>query len=374
MREKRRVILRFLLASLAVAAAAGVAAVLLADDDFLLRIMCTGLTAAVGAVVILPLSILLDRERTARLGLQAISIVVVEFLLVLGLIWLDQAISRSLEQEFWITMWMVLLAGLVSCLFTGLMPLEGCLPASVTGLLTTAIGLLLILIAVWLPGRWYTHDEIWAAGWTVGGLGLPIGLSLVGGLSAVRWWRLVGVVAGVVGIVMLLNDIWDGVSIDEEYILIPVGLAILSAYANVLCLARLQPGQQWLRIACIAAASAVTLLADVLVFDAPGAEMLGRLTGAFAILTACGTLALVVLIAINRRGQIDEDVLEVRLSGTCPRCRGPLHLPVGKSMCERCGLRFALRMEDPRCAQCGYLLFGMESDRCPECGAAVCSS
>lgn len=371
MREKRRFILRFLLGSLAVAAVAGVAAVLFAEEDFLLRVMFTCLVAAGGAALVLPLSLLLERERTAPAGLLAIAIVIAEFILALGVIWMGTLTGRSWEEELGMSMWMVLVTGLPACLFLALAGTRSGFIAGFSGLATSAGALVAFALAIWLPGRWYQHDDIWGTGWTIGGLGIPIAICLIGGITPARPWRWVGVVAGVVATLMILNEIWDWALVREEWLLVPIGLALLPAYANALFLAKLRPGQSWLRIANVAVASGLTLMVDIIVWDPPALDLLGRMTAALAILTGCGTLAFVVIVAINRRTDIAEDVLAVRLTGRCPRCRAQLELPVGKSVCTGCGLRFALKMEDPRCAECGYLLFGNQSDQCPECGTAI---
>jgi hypothetical protein len=56
---------------------------------------------------------------------------------------------------------------------------------------------------------------------------------------------------------------------------------------------------------------------------------------------------------------------------TCPRCRRAHAHPLGESACPTCGLRFELKVEEPRCAGCGQLFHGAATERCPECGLAV---
>ena len=62
--EFRKVILRCLLLSLALAAGAGVLAVLLPIDDVLVRVMLSGLVTSVAAGLLMLLSLMIDRRRT----------------------------------------------------------------------------------------------------------------------------------------------------------------------------------------------------------------------------------------------------------------------------------------------------------------------
>jgi hypothetical protein len=84
--DLQKLILRILLGSLALAAAAGVLAVLFAND-VVLRVMGTGFVTAGAALVMLPLSKWVDRKEKRPAGLFGLAAVVIEFILVLMLIW-----------------------------------------------------------------------------------------------------------------------------------------------------------------------------------------------------------------------------------------------------------------------------------------------
>lgn len=58
----------------------------------------------------------------------------------------------------------------------------------------------------------------------------------------------------------------------------------------------------------------------------------------------------------------------LELSATCPRCLTTQTLPIGQSACVVCELKFTLNVEEPKCPECGYLLFNLVSPVCPECG------
>ena len=87
----RRVILRLLLGSLALAAAAGVVAVTLPGRDIMLRVMFTAIVTALAAGLALPLSLMLTRRTIRVAGSFAMSVLVGQFVLALAMIWLEDA-------------------------------------------------------------------------------------------------------------------------------------------------------------------------------------------------------------------------------------------------------------------------------------------
>ena len=81
---------------------------------------------------------------------------------------------------------------------------------------------------------------------------------------------------------------------------------------------------------------------------------------------------MLVLARFNRRVDpetFSSEMAEVTL--VCPRCNRKQAISTGTSDCVGCGLRFELRIEEPRCSNCEYLLYGLTSATCPECGTPV---
>ena len=83
----RTVLLRLMLWSLGLAAAAGVLAVLFRGGNLVWRLVGTGVTTAVACGLMIPASLLVDRNDRRWAGLLGMAAVIVEFLMALAVIW-----------------------------------------------------------------------------------------------------------------------------------------------------------------------------------------------------------------------------------------------------------------------------------------------
>ena len=81
---------------------------------------------------------------------------------------------------------------------------------------------------------------------------------------------------------------------------------------------------------------------------------------------------MLVLARLNRRVDF-EPLADMPMAVTviCPRCGRRTKVPLGAGGCGACGLRIEINIEEPRCPQCGYLVYKLASDVCPECGTPV---
>ncbi len=114
------------------------------------------------------------------------------------------------------------------------------------------------------------------------------------------------------------------------------------------------------------------LLDIILIYNLENNDIFARLIGAISIATACATSAVGVLARINRGVDAEPGAFEmVNVSMSCPRCQKKQTLPLGDSRCGGCDLRIHIRVEEPRCTECGYLLYKLTSESCPECGTAI---
>ncbi len=109
--NNRRLLLYAMLASLALAAAAGVLGVLSGGTDVIWRLVGTAFATSVGCALLLVTSRLIDKPQTRPSSVAAMLLVVVEYLLGLMLIWQD-VFSSSFTASIFSTMVAVAAAGL----------------------------------------------------------------------------------------------------------------------------------------------------------------------------------------------------------------------------------------------------------------------
>jgi hypothetical protein len=71
-----------------------------------------------------------------------------------------------------------------------------------------------------------------------------------------------------------------------------------------------------------------------------------RIMGVMAVLSASGVIAIPILHRLSDiSAGVGLDKLPDKLNLTCPRCRSPQALPVGRSTCTECGLRFRIEID-----------------------------
>ena len=229
---------------------------------------------------------------------------------------------------------------------------------------------------------WRDGERLIATGMALYGMTACAAALLVNlGCGDRRYFRWAGVLTAAAGLGMAIAYIWRNDYSDEFFgqltaaIIIP---ALVMAHINLILMARLRASQMWLTWA-VGAFSILSGLAAMIVFVwlhlIASEDFLSRGSAAAAIVAACGSLALIVLAVLNRKsdpaapspGALEATTLEL----TCPRCRVRQTVSFGDSVCKNCELQFSIKITEPRCPACGYLLYRLTSSQCPECGALV---
>jgi hypothetical protein len=371
----RKILLRVMFCSLGAAAAGGaISILLLPEQESVWRILGTALLTAGAAAVMLAASLLIDKPKSRSTGLLGFALVIIEYLLGLTLIW--NMGSWRWEESVGLSILCIAATGLPAMFFLRITQTELARWAAWTGLALCALDLLLLLIGIWVyfAGRWVIDDKFAASAGALAALGPFAVASLVAVGTDRRYWRWLGVLAAAVAFALAIAHIWFDVKGDSGVFASVVALAVVVAHANLCLLVPVTSSQRWLPWATIAAALLCAATVDLLFILVPDGwepryDPLFRISAASAIIAGCGSLALLVLARLNRKIDFRTLCTEFnQITLWCPRCNRKQTMPIGQAQCTTCGLILRTEIEEPRCPNCDYLIYGFTSDRCPECG------
>jgi hypothetical protein len=135
---------------------------------------------------------------------------------------------------------------------------------------------------------------------------------LVGGGSGFRVFvRWAGVIGATVALVVTLTAIWKDLHGNSEIYTILVTVAAFLAYLNIMLALPLQRRYDWLRFSTLAAAAVTAVCVDLAIIgkysNPDWAERIGAAAG---IVGGCGTLAIAVLLRMNRPIDVSPDGCE----------------------------------------------------------------
>jgi hypothetical protein len=379
--QLRRILLRIMLGSLALAAVVGALAILVAAEDVIWRVVGTAMATAVAAALMLGMSLLMDHEKTRSAGTLGMGTVVVQFLLCIGMIWeLGHLIGWSgWDRDFapLLTIFFLLFTVAPAMLFLRLRLVPQGRIAADTGLVLAALVFVSLMIATWTDWSWSRREEWWESSSALAIFGAAAVCCLVGLGTDRRHWRFVGLAACAAGLAIAVVAIWRHLEEGSGVFIIICSIAGLVAHANLAMFCPLKPGQFWLRygtILCVLL-TAIFIDADAVLHPRHGrydSDLLMRLAGASGFVAACGSLALLILARLNQRFAHAPILAEIKqITLICPGCQKKHTFDVGQAQCPTCKLRIHTRIEEPRCPNCDYLLYMLQSDRCPECGQLV---
>ncbi len=370
-----------MLVALGFAAVTGAVGIMTAAGSGLWRLAGTSFLTAIAVALILPASHAMDAPAKRDGGLAAIVWVVVEFIIALLLIWsvdlLPERFAGHMAQLFFY--W--LLCGIPAVALFFSIHLKQFRIAALTGIALAGLIFVVLCVGTLLidaPER--RVEKVIVTALAMGGFGATIVMNLVhAGQSDRRYFRWAGVGAGVVGLLIALASIWRAVEVDMDGVMrVAMALGSAAAITGLLTLLLQVPlaGAQAIVLwGTMAAATLCAVCFNLLLGEQRDqGETLGRLMGASGVAAACGVLAIAVLGRLNRRGEYqpaDASAPLLEMIGHCPRCQAQQHFKVNGTTCAACGLRVDIRIEEPCCVKCGYLLHMLKSPNCPECGTPV---
>jgi hypothetical protein len=381
----RRVLLLVMLAALAGCALLGMAALFVPLAETIWRLAGTALNTGVACALLMPLSMLVDRPKVRLGGLCGMAVVLICWLMMMVMVW-GSAWSGG-DTVVWRAF-----AVFGQTLLVGVPVMGALLVASLrwarvaawmfAGISACAYGLFVVGSMLpegssFLPMSALT-GKLWSSGWLVQWIGAIVAVLLVNvGCGDRRYFRWAGVLCCVVGFVIGMAGVWaeyhDG-EIPGRVMAVALIAGVAMGQINLVLMARLKPGQrfiQWGTIALVLVAGISAALAAMFVSDGNIAEsILVRVAAAGVIAADCGNLALIVLSLLNRNPQrAPAAVTEFKeMAIICPSCATRQRAPLGEAVCRTCGLQIFIKVVEPRCPGCGYLLYRNQSSRCPECG------
>lgn len=346
----RKILLRTVFWALGLAAGFGAAGVIFAGHDTLWRIVGTCAVTAVGALLLLGASQLLEAEGSWLAGFMAVSLIVVEYIVGLGLVW---ELFKSAQGRVGMTLFCLGATGMPAIGFARVMRKPEAAVLARFGLVASAVVFLLFMLGTWQRMSGPFGEETWR--WdrvavSLSAFSILAVISLVGAGTDRRHWRWLGVAAAAGAFAISAYAILNNLHETSALFISIVSVAAVVAHANVILWCPLKPAHRWLIRATIGAGMMTGALVDLGSITRPWQEeLLGRMAGAAAIITGCGTLALLVLTRVQRRGPPEvawtrAQVSEIAL--ICPRCAAKQTLSLGMSHCTKCGLLIELHVHE----------------------------
>lgn len=359
--------LRVMLFSLGATALAGVATIFTQGNDVLWRLLGTATATSVAAGVMWPLTLKAEKPETRLAGLVGMGAVLVDFFLVLILIWerlfLPQGMQQFEEGVIFQASYLLPLTAAPAVMCLLFLHRPGGRLAAIAGALASAVTFAELMI-----GAWQSHSRFfpsptrdWAdAAWATALFG-ALGTACLAGTVAERPWRWGGVGVSLLGWLMMSDHALRGThsEIGQSVFTVIATVAVVIAYMNLFSIPELAPSHQYVRVLTMLVAVLTAVLIDVLTlnrinnssyfgtFD----DLLGRLAAASGIVTACGTVAILILALINRKQMKGETYVAmswVEMAITCPACQRQQTVSLGESTCSGCGLEFSIRIGERR--------------------------
>jgi hypothetical protein len=347
------------------------------------RLLATGISGVALGGLMLPLALLMNRPRAALLAFGGACFLVLQFLCLVGLIWI--ATGPAEESLLW-TMFTALVAVPGTAFVLATWPVRHLRVPSLLAAGATGVAVAAQLLDGWIDGptlwRWMAQSDREA--WMVATYALQIG-GLVTAAAMVRptptrtWFGHAGLLLGAISttalivVIIVFDD--SPATMRPAFELCLSGL-LATTWIGIRAIAysfELRGAAALLRFGTVAAAAgtaAAWMFAMWLRSDD-----LATVAGAMTVAVGAGALATIILGKVQSSPLLVGDTGGLRsLAVVCPRCGAHEDQPLGESACRHCGLRYRIEVESPGCAGCGHTLQGLESNACPECGHPIRTS
>lgn len=369
-----------MIAALLLTGVCGILAVLTGSWNIVGRVMLSSFVAAIAAAMMIPIAGWVDDEDTRDAGLWGVALIALQFIFFLGAIWIDYS---DVQWRLLATGFILFPVGWPAIAIIAFKRNKLFTPARITALLTFAVSAAAFLTGIWWPTiTGHTYDVDWklmATGAIIYFYGTIAAIALFHWTRPDPYpWRWLGFLAALVGAAIAIIGIWIEAKESNGALDIATGLALFCAHAIFVLNLNLGPSRQaryvvlgtnlisFITIA-LACGVSISLRGHWDNSDTP----LVRLTGAGVIFTLCATFALIIAARLTRGVNLapaDALAMDSLIDLFCPRCKTRQNIPVGDSACKACHLRISIKIEEPRCTGCGYLLYKAPGNQCPDCG------
>jgi hypothetical protein len=354
-----QICLRVMLWSLAMAAAMGVAAIFTAGSRTLANLAATAATTATAAALLWPLTRLATEPAKRLAALFGVSAILLEFFLMMFIIWghmFFRDSDFSFEPYAWWIFLYVILTGLPAFAFLLFWTNPAGWLAARVGVVAAGVTLFELLAGTIQLSRGFfpsPDERVTEVAAFTGLFGLLASACLAGTLTQ-RPWRWLGVLAAAAGGVMAHVHLFRITTTEygEASFVIATTIASVIAYANLCLLPKLAPLHEVIRLGTIAVAATTATLIGAVVTNSifnyynPIDDALTRWAGAGGIVTACGTVAILILALVHRSHapKAFVDMPWVEMAITCPFCGESQKVNLGESTCSKCRLAFFIRI------------------------------
>lgn len=376
----RQLLLWVVILTLVGGATFAVLSVLLGGNDVVIRMFGTMFVVAIASGLMFKASGMMDHPQARAAGVLSMVLISLGALTLLFLIWgLPNFLGWSQgEERLFMTFFALGGCGVPAVLAVRGWHLDATRTAAHVGVALVTLASVMILLVIWLPMSHATREPWLGTGFALISLGLPICGCLIGlGVDARKLWRWLGVIAGIIALALALTGIWFKINDSHPLPLTAaISTCLVVAHANLIYRANLPSGQRWVIHLTAVSTIATALLADLAAATSSGSDIerndLTRLASAAGIVAAFSTLILILLHRLNRRVEHAPVLsLVTSLSVTCPGCSKVHTVALPDSACPDCRMRFHIRVEEPHCSSCHYLLLWTKGENCPECGTRI---